>query len=61
MAPLPPQFRHTGLSFPSEAVAFCMEIGVPKLFIKDRVEHKQVRQLRREIDDRESCGENNKS
>ena len=32
-----------------------MEIGVPELFIKDKVEHKHVRQQRREIDDWDPC------
>ena len=48
-APLPPQFRHTGLSLPSIAKALVLEVKVQKLLIDAIVEHKQVRHRRRLI------------
>lgn len=56
-APLPPQFLHTGLSFPSKAIAFGTESNVPEFLIRARVEHIHVRHNRRDIDTWDSCNE----
>jgi hypothetical protein len=49
-APLPKQFRHTGLSFPSMAIAFGIEMEVAEVPIKTKVEHKQERHWRLDVD-----------
>ena len=54
IAPLPPQFLHTGLSFPSIEVALDSETELP-MFTKAIVEHKQVIHCRREVNNSSLC------
>lgn len=49
-APLPPQFRQTALSIPSNAIALLSDIELPVTFINATAEPKQVRHQRRGID-----------
>lgn len=55
IAPLPRQFRHTGFSFSSEAIALGTESEVPANFIRTVVEHKHIRDWRLEIETWDSC------
>lgn len=56
IAPLPRQFRHTGL--PSIEIAFDSETELP-IFIKTIAEHKHVMHCRREVNS-DACIVNNK-
>lgn len=49
IAPLPPQLRQPVLSYPSAAIASCLDEDFPEGLIKAIVEHKHVRHSRREV------------
>ena len=54
IAPLPPQFRQTGLSFPSKAIASDSEVELP-MFTNAMVEHKHAMHFRRVVNISEPC------